>query len=99
MMREQTRSTFLPYTTLFRSKDQQTVLRIEPTTLEPLGKNRRTAIVVGACGQFGNIVRRRVGLKAADFAEVVHGMAGVARAAANAEDEQPPTLFADAGQL
>ena len=49
--------------------------------------------------QFGDIVRRRISLEAADFAEIVDGVAGVGRAAADAEDEKPPAALAHTGEF
>ena len=76
-------------------EDEQAVLRIDTTALEPLGKNRRPAFIVRARGEFGNIVRRRVSLEAADFAEIIHGMTSIACAAADAEDEQTSAAITD----
>ena len=60
---------------------------------EPLSHSEKRgvpALVVDAGGQLGDVVGRRVGLEAADLAEVVDGVAGVAGRAADAEDEQAP---------
>ena len=62
-------------------------------------ENRRPAFVVRARRQFGNIVGGRVGFEAADLAEIVHGVAGIAGAAADAENEQPPAAFAHAREF
>ena len=52
-------------------------------------KTRRPALVVGARGQLGDVVGRRVALDAGDLAEIVDGVRAVAGAAADAEEEQP----------
>ena len=52
-------------------------------------ERRVPALVVDARGQLGDVVGRRVGLEAADLAEVVDRVAGVPGRAADAEDEQP----------
>ena len=80
-------------------KNQQAVLRVQPAAFKPLGKNRRPAFVVGARGQFGNVVGGRISLESADFAEIVDSVAGVGRAAADAEDEQPSAALAHARQF
>ena len=47
----------------------------------------RPALVVGARGQFRNVVGRRIGFDADDLAEVVDRMAAIAGAAANSKKE------------
>ena len=74
-------------------------LRVGPAHLEPFGKHRLPAFVVGARRELGDIVGRRVGLDAAQLAEVVDGMAAVARAAADAKDEQPTVALAQGDEL
>ena len=59
-------------------------------TSQPRGEAGVPALVVDAGGQLGDVVGGRVGLEAADLAEVVDRVAGVAGRAADAEDEQPP---------
>ena len=56
------------------------------------------AVVVGARGELGHVVGRCIALQAAQLAEVVDRVRGVARAAADAEDEQPPSALAHLGQ-
>src|SRR5579859_984789 len=80
-------------------KNQQAILGVQATAFEPLGKNRCPAFVIGSCGQFGNVVRGRVRLETTDFAEIIHGMTRVARAAANPKDEQPPAALPHACQF
>ena len=72
------------------------VARAEARDLEPLGEAGVPALVVHARGQLGDVVGRRVGLEAADLAEVVDGVAGVAGRAADAQDEQAPAGVAHA---
>ena len=50
---------------------EQRVLRLEPAHLEPLDEHRLPAFVVGARGEFRDVVGRRIGLDADDLAEVV----------------------------
>lgn len=80
-------------------ENEQAVLRVQPAAFEPLGENRGPAFVVGAGSQFGNVVGGRISLESADFTEVVDGVAGVGRAAADAEDEQPSAALAHARQF
>src|ERR1035437_7250279 len=80
-------------------KNQQAVFRVDATAFQPFGENRRPAVVVRARGKFGNIIRRRVGLETADFAEVIHGMCGVASTAANANNEQPSAARLDGSEF
>ena len=61
---------------------------------QPVGVAGFPSVVVDARGELGNIVGGRVALDAGDFAEVVDGVAGVARAAAYAEEEDTAALFA-----
>src|SRR5262249_1377461 len=49
-------------------------------------------------GELGDVVGGRVGLESAELAEVVDRVAGVARGAAHAEDEQPATALPDPGE-
>ena len=77
-------------------EDEQRVARAEARDLEPLGEARVPALVVHARGQLGDVVGRRVGLEAADLAEVVDRVAGVAGRAADAEDEEAPARVAHA---
>ena len=56
------------------------------------------AVVVGAGGQLGDVVGRRVALDPAQLAEVVDGVRGVPGAAADADDEQSSAALAQAGQ-
>ena len=80
-------------------KNQQAVFCSETTALEPFGENRRPAFVIGARGEFGNIVGRRVRFKAADLAKIIHGMTGVAGTAADTEDEKTAATIANGGEF
>ena len=80
-------------------EDQQGIFCVEAAAFEPFGKNRGPAFIVGARGELGHIIRRRIGLEAADFAKIVHGMAGIARAAPDAENEQPSATLTNGGQF
>src|SRR5262249_26879825 len=75
-------------------EDQHAVLVMDPAALEPVGEAAVPTFIVDARGELADVVGGRVGLKAADLAEVVHRMASVAGAATDAEDEEPPTPIA-----
>ena len=80
-------------------ENEQAVLARDAAALEPFAEDRRPAFIVGAGGEFRDIVRRSIGLKAADFSEVIHRMASVRGTATHAEDEQPSPALADFRQL
>ena len=65
-------------------------LRVEPAAAQPLDEHAGPAFVVGAGGEFGDVVGGRVALEAGDLAEIIHGVRGVGGAAADAEDERRP---------
>jgi len=79
-------------------EDEDGVARREARDLEPLGEARVPALVVDARRELGDVVRGRVGLEAADLAEVVDGVARVTRRAAHAEDEEAPARVARRAQ-
>src|SRR5262249_2246147 len=56
---------------------QDGILRAGAAHLEPFGEHGVPAFVVGARGKLGHVVGRRVGLDAAQLAEVVGGVAAV----------------------
>ena len=67
----------------------------------PLSHSTNTlgpALVVGAGGQFADVVGRRVALDPGDLAEIVDRVRGVGRAAAHAQDEEPPAARAHVGE-
>ena len=80
-------------------ENQQAILAVDPAALEPFAEDRRPAFIVGAGSEFRDIVRRRVGLEPANLPEIIHRMTCIRRAAAHAEDEEPPPALADFRQL
>src|SRR5260370_16619305 len=50
-------------------------------------EDRGAALVIGSRRQFRQVVRGRVAFDADDLAEVIHGMGAIARAPADAEEE------------
>lgn len=66
---------------------------------EPVGVAGVPAVVVDASRELGDVVGRRVGLDAGDLAEVVDGVAGVACAPADAEEEDASTAVARFHQM
>ena len=77
-------------------EDEQRVARAQARALEPLGEAGVPALVVDPRGELGDVVGRGVGLEAADLPEVVDGVAGVTRRAADAEDEEAAAAVAHA---
>src|SRR5437867_9094870 len=55
-------------------ENEQAVLGAEAAAFQPLAEDGGPAFVVGAGGEFGDVVGGRVGFEVADFAEVIHGM-------------------------
>ena len=72
------------------AEDEDAVLLAQPRALEPLGEAGVPPLVVHPRGELGDVVGRRVGLEAADLAEVVDRVAGVPGRAPDAEDEEAP---------
>ena len=73
--------------------------RVGSADLQPLRKDRMPAFVVRPSGQLRHIVRGCVGLDPAQLAKIVDGVAAVARAAANANDEEPAATIAQRDQF
>src|ERR1043165_2162954 len=63
-------------------ENKKAILRADAAAFKPFGEDGRPAFVICSRGEFGDIVRGRISFEAANLAEVVHGMARVARAAA-----------------
>src|SRR6187402_867296 len=66
---------------------EQHVFGAQLTHREPRRERGLPAVVVHARSRLGYVVGRRVRLDAADLAEIVDGVRGVARATAHAEHE------------
>ena len=64
-----------------------------------LDEHARPAFVIRARGEFGDVVGRRVAFESGDFAKIVHGVRGVGRAAADAEDEEPAAATAEGDEF
>ena len=60
---------------------------------QPRRKDGRPAFIIRPRREFGNIVRRRISLEAADLPKVVHCMRSIRRAPTHAENEQPPAAL------
>ncbi len=89
-----TRHVLLAVAAADREDQQRVASRARREPSQPLGEAGVPALVVDAGGQLGDVVGRRVRLEAADLAEVVDRVAGVAGRAADAQDEQPPPAVA-----
>jgi hypothetical protein len=70
--------------------DQDGVLVVEAADLEPRRKDRVPALVIGARGELRDVVYRAVGFYSAQLAKIIDGMTAIARAAADADQKQPP---------
>src|SRR5579871_2253065 len=69
-------------------ENEQRIGGAQPADPQPGFEDAGPAFVIGAGGQFGDVVGGRVGLKAADFAEIVDSVGSVGGAAPDAENEQ-----------
>ena len=78
---------------------QHGVIAATLADLEPAGKHRVPAFIVGTGGKFGYVVRRRIGLDAAQLPEVVNRVAAITGAATHAKQEQPATTVPQGGQF
>ena len=70
--------------------DQDRILIAEVTGVEPCCKHRIPSLVIGACGELRDVVDGAVGFDPAELAKVIDGVAAIGRAAADADQEQPP---------
>ena len=68
-------------------KNTQHVARLEPADFEPLHKDGCPAFVVGARGQLGDVIGRRVGLDAGQLPKIIDGVRAVGGAAADAQEK------------
>ena len=73
--------------------DQDRVLVAEAAHLEPGREDGVPTLVIGARGQLGHVVDRAVGLDPAQLSEIIDGMAAIAGAAADADQEQAALAF------
>jgi hypothetical protein len=60
---------------------------------QPGSEDGLPSLVVGPCGQFGDVVGRCIGFDPAQLTEVIHGMAAMSGAPADAEQEQAPAAL------
>src|ERR1700722_10499079 len=58
-------------------EDQHAIARADARALQPGGEAGVPALVIGAGGEFGNVVGGRVSLKTAQLAKIVDGVPGV----------------------
>jgi hypothetical protein len=73
--------------------DQDRVLIPELTGVEPCGKDRVPSLVIGAGGEFGDVIDGAVDFDPAELAKVVDGVAAVARAP-DADQGEPALALA-----
>src|SRR4030067_3143482 len=74
-------------------KNKNAIVSIQPALSQPVNKDSLPAIIVYPGGEFGNIVHRSIGLDSADLPEIIDGMGGIGRPAADSQEKNPP-LFA-----
>src|SRR5262249_59257825 len=79
--------------------DQHCVLISELAGVEPGGKHGVPSLVIGAGGEFGDVIDGAVGFDSAELAKIIDGVAAVSRAAADADQEQPTPALAQPVQL
>src|SRR5690349_6463858 len=84
--RDQIRADVLLQIAASDGKYEYRIFRLQLADLEPLDEHTRPTLVVRACGQFGHVVRRRVGFDADNLAKVVHRMRAVASTASDAKE-------------
>ena len=61
---------------------------------QPRGEDRVPAFIVGARCQFSHVIAWTVGFDAGEFAEIIHRVTAIGRAAADTEQEQPSAALA-----
>jgi len=71
-------------------KDHHHIAGVQAAAAQPVSKRRLPAIVVNARRQLRDIIGRRVGFNAADFAKVVDRMRSVPGTAADSQNKQSP---------
>src|SRR5882724_4929262 len=59
-------------------EDQNEVPHVDVATAQPIGVGRFPAVVVDACGEFGDVVAGSVGFYAANFAKVANCVGSMA---------------------
>src|SRR5262245_57985908 len=62
---------------------------------QPHGDHGIRTFDVGACGQFGDVVRCRVRFDPSQFPKIIHWMTTIGRAGTHAEEEQPSAALTE----
>src|SRR6266851_3334893 len=75
-------------------KDQHRIVTAKPAPHQPADVRLVPAVIVDARSQFGDVVGGGVAFDVGNLAEVVDGMRGVRRAAADPQDEKPSAIRA-----
>ena len=63
---------------------------VQTTDLQPSLENRFPAFVIGACGQFRDIIGWRIGFNSTKLAKVIHRVAAIPGATADTQHKQTP---------
>ena len=79
-------------------ENQHSVSSAKSAAFEALGDRGLPALIVDAGGEFGDIVCGADGLHPAKFAEVAHGMRGVASSSPGSYEKHTPAAFANLGE-
>ena len=80
-------------------EDEEGVVLAQARAAEPFDEDACPALVVGAGGEFGDIVGGGVALDPTDLPEVIDGMGGIGGAAADPEDEEAAAAGAHGGEF
>lgn len=97
--RNETRGNILFQIAATHGKDEQGVFAVEVRATEPLDEDAGPTLIVGAGGEFGDIIGRRITFQAGDLAEIIYGMRGVGRAPADPQNEKPTPTGADVNEF
>ena len=74
-------------------------MAVEAAHFEPFPKRRIPAFIVGSGGEFRYVVGGRIRFDSRNFPEVVDGVRGVGRTAADSEDKEPSAARADGDEF
>jgi len=84
---------------LQRDASNNGVAFVCPAGPQPGFKNRGPPFIIRAGGQLGHVVTRTVSFYSGKFAKIVDRMAAIGRAAADADQEQPPPAVPQSVEL
>lgn len=85
--------------TASNGEDEDRVIRVQAADLEPAGKDRIPAFVIGSSRQFGYVVYGTIGLNSTEFPEVIDCVTAIPSASADAKQEKTPASFTKRGKF